>query len=195
MVESKSPFEELDRLTQVVEGLFQQATTRFAVPTALGCRMVALYLLGLRDTSQEKDKKPKSVRYGKLFLHHLLAERRQVEYWITLYSKGQPVEFWSRRDQKLLERIDQTQRSVEALLPALSPKYDERDPVRQIAAVATTAWQETNGGKAPRGKNPDDPLCKFVVAALSEMGQRISPAEVSDILRGRRRRQKEGQIL
>ena len=73
-------------------------------------------------------------------------------------------------------------------------KYDERDPIRQIEAVATQAWQETNDGRAPRSANPDDPLCKFIVETLAEIGQRTSANEVSDVLRGRRRKRREGQI-
>ena len=97
--------DEHERLSKDVEVLFRQATSRFAVPTASGCAMVAFYLLGLRDTPQKHDKQPKAVRYGKLFLYHLSAERRQVEYWIALYSQGQPVEFWFRRDQELSKRL------------------------------------------------------------------------------------------
>jgi hypothetical protein len=157
--------------------------------------MVALYLLGLRDNPRQHDEQPKAVRYGTLFLRHLSAERRQVEYWIALYRQGQPVEFWLRRDQELLEKIDQAQRSVEALLPVLSPKRDVRDPIRQVAAAAKQAWGDTNGGRAPRSTNPDGPLCRFLAAALAKIGQERSAAEISEVLRGRRRKPKSGQIL
>jgi hypothetical protein len=187
--------DEHKRLSKDVEVFFRQATNRFAVPTASGCATVAFYLLALRYTPQEHHQQPKTVRHGKLFLHHLLAERRRVEYWVALYSKGEPVESWFRRDQELLKNIDQAQRSVEALLPALSPIRDVRDPIRQIAAVAADAWKEANDGRAPRSTNPDDPLCKFVAAALEEIGQKLSPAAVSDVLRGRRRKPRKGKIL
>jgi hypothetical protein len=187
--------DEHERLSKDVEVLFRQATSRFAVPTASGCAMVAFYLLGLRDTPQKHDKQPKAVRYGKLFLYHLSAERRQVEYWIALYSQGQPVEFWFRRDQELLEKIDEAQRSVETLLPALSPKRDARDPIRQVAAAAKQAWGETNGGRAPRSTNPDGPLCRFLAGALAKIGQERSAAEISEVLRSRRRKPRGGQIL
>jgi hypothetical protein len=39
-----------------------------------------------------------------------------------------------------------------------------------------------------RSYNPDDPLCRFVVAALTAIGQQRSAAEVSEVLRGRRRK-------
>jgi hypothetical protein len=187
--------DEHEPLSKDVEALFRQATNRFAVPTASGCAMAALYSLGLRDTPQKHDKQPKAVRYGKLFLHHILAERRQVENRIVLYSQGQPVEFRFRRDQELLEKIDQSQRSVEALLPVMSPKRDIRDPIRQIAAVAGDAWKETNDGQAPRSTNPEGPLCKFVAAALTAIGQRRTVLAISEVLRGRRCKPKDGQML
>lgn len=155
--------------------------------------MVAFYLMALRSNHRKRHRKPEVVRSGELFLRYLAAERRQAEYWISLSSQGQPVEHWFRKQQELLTQIDQTQHCIEALLPALWPEHDERDLVRQVATVAKAAWEETNSGRPPRSTNPDDPLCRFVAVALAEIDQRISAAEVSEILRGRRRRPKDGQ--
>lgn len=188
--------EEYDRLTQTVEEWFRQATKRFAVPSADGCRIVAFYLMALRHPEKDQ-KKParqtKVVRHGKLFLHHLLAERRQIKKWISLASKGRPALPWLQEQRETLARIDQTHRHIVALLPALFPKpCPERNPIRLLAARAQEAWAETNGGRAPRSTNPDDPLCRFVVAALTAIDQQRSAPAVSEVLRGRRRKPKKG---
>jgi hypothetical protein len=189
----------LDRLTQRVEELFRQATTRFAAPSTDGCRSVAFYLIALRSHREMFPNKPpgqtKAIRYGKLFLHHLAAERREPAYWVALAEHGRPVKFWLRCYQELLCRIDRVRPEIEALLAALTLPRDERDPIRAIAGVAKAAWEETNDGRAPRSTNPDDPLCGFVTAALAEIGQHHSAASVSAVLRGRRRKPKEGQNL
>ena len=155
--------------------------------------MVASYLMAFRSNPRKRRRKPEAVRSGERFLRHLAAERRQAEDWISLFSQAQPVEYWFRKQQELLAQIDQTQQCIESLLPALWPELDERDPVCQIAEAAKAAWQKTNSGGPPRSTNPDDPLCRFVVAALAEIGQRISAAAVSEVLRGRRRKPKGGQ--
>jgi hypothetical protein len=181
-----------------VEELFQQATKLFAAPSTEGCGSVAFYLMAVRSHREISPNKPagqtKASRYGKLFLHHLAAERSEIASWIALLEQGRPVKFWLRRYQELARQIDQIRHDIEALLPSLMLPRDERDPVRLIAAVAKEAWEETNGGRSPRS-NPDDPLCRFVTAALVEIGQHHSAASVSAVLRGRRRKPKEGQKL
>jgi hypothetical protein len=129
--------EEHARLTQRVEELFRQATKRFTVPSVDGCRMVAFYLMALRNPASEKPARPsKAVSYGKLFLYHLAAERSQAEAWLDLFSRGQPAAYWARKQQEILSLIDEARQRVAALLPALSAEIDHRDPIRQIAAVA-----------------------------------------------------------
>ena len=94
----------------------------------------------------------------------------------------------------MLSRIDEVRRHMEALLPALSPKRDAKpDPIRKLAECAREAWAETNGGKFPRSLRPDDPLCQFLVKALAAAGRTLSPATMSEVLRGRRRKPKGGQ--
>ena len=190
---------ERDRLTERVEELFRQATKRFAAPSAGGCRSVGFYLMALRGHREmfqsKKFGQTKAIRYGKLFLHHLAAERREAANWVALAEQGQPAEFWLRRYQEILCRIDQVRPDFEALLQVLRLPHDERDPVRLIAAIAKEAWGETNGGRAPRSPNPDDPLCRFITGALAEIGQHHSAASVSAVLRGLRRKPKDGQKL
>jgi hypothetical protein len=137
----------------------------------------------------------KAIRYGKLFLHHLAAERREAADWIALAEQGRPVKFWLRRYQEQLCRIDRVRQEIEALFPALTLPRDLRDPIRVIAETAKAAWEETNNGQAPRSANPKGPLCKFVVEALQEIGQHHTSASVSAVLRERRRKPRGGQKL
>jgi hypothetical protein len=191
--------EELAYLTQRLEELFRQATKRFAVPSVDGCRMVAFYLASLRSHRKTPHKKSAgqtiASRYGNLFLTHLAAEREKIACWIALAEQGEPVKFWFQHYQELLCRIDQLRQDIETLLPALILPRDQRDPIRLIAKVAKAAWEGTNAGRAPRSTNPDDPLCRFVLAALKEIGQHCSAASVSEVLRSRRRKLKDGQKL
>ena len=184
--------EEFTRLTQAVEEWFRQATSRFAVPSNDGCRMLATYVIMLRHLDKGQDTpsgQTKIVRDGKRFLRSLAAEREQIERLVSLTLQGRPRRQWLLEQREILAQIDETHRHIVALLPALSPKpYPERDPIRLLAARAKEAWKEANGGRAPRSLNPDDPLCRFVVEALTAIGQQRSAAEVSEVLRGRRRK-------
>jgi hypothetical protein len=177
--------------------LFRQATKRFAAPSADGCRSVAFYLMALRSHREMFPKKPaeqaKAIRYGKLFLHHLAAERQEAADWLALMEQGQPVAFWLRRYQEQLCRIDRVRQEIEALFIALTLPRDVRDPIRVIAEAAKAAWDGANSGRSPRSTSADGPLCRFVTAALAEIGQHQSPAAVSEVLRGRRRKPKGGQ--
>src|SRR6266404_4577271 len=96
--------------------------------------------------------------------------------------------------REMLFQIDETRRHIEALLPALSPKRDAKpDPIRKLASCAREAWAQTNGGNAPRSTNPDGPLCRFLIPALAATSLNLSPAAISEVLRGRRRKPKGGQ--
>jgi hypothetical protein len=188
--------EELDRLAQQVDRWFRQATSRFTAPSDSGCRMVAFYMVAFRDRvdDETRDTRKKAIKHGKLFLRYIEPERRMIEEMIMLASRGRPVGNWLEEYQTVLFQIDEARRHIEAVLPALSPKRDAKpDPIRHLAAGAKEAWAETNDGSYPRSTNPDDPLCRFLVPVLAEIGLAKSPAAISDILRGRRRKQKDGQ--
>jgi hypothetical protein len=191
---------EVDRLTQQVDLWFRQATTRrLKLPSDRSCRMVAGLLMALRHNRVD-DKKPGSTggsahRYGKLFLRHLTLERPKFGAMDILASQDPGLGEWFQEYQKeILFRIDETRRHIEALLPVLSPRRDAIwDPPRDLASAAQKAWADANDGRYPRSTNPDDPLCRFLVPALAEIGLVITPRAISDILRGRRRKPKDGQ--
>jgi hypothetical protein len=128
-------------------------------------------------------------KYGKLFLHHIEPKRRELEARLRLAALGTPAPGWLEEWKELAFLIDEIRRHMKVLLPALTPKPDAgEDPVRKLAALAQEAWAETNGGLAPSSANADDPLVKFLVPALTAIGHGRTPAAVSDVLRGRRRR-------
>jgi hypothetical protein len=147
-----------------------------------------------RVDDEKPDTRKKAIKHGKLFLRYIEPERRMIEGMVMLASRGRPFGNWFEEYQTVLFQIDAARRHIEAVLPALSPKRDAKpDPIRRLASCAKEAWAETNGGRAPRSTNPDDPLCRFLVPALAEIGLAITPRAISDILRGRRRRPKDGQ--
>jgi hypothetical protein len=188
--------EERDRVAQRVDLWFRQATNRLAAPSDKGCRNVAFYIMAFRDRVDDKtlDTRKQAIKHGKLFLKYIAPERRRIEEMVILAARGRPFGNWFEEYQELLFRIDEAGRHIEAVLPALSPKRDAKPaPIRRLASCAQEAWAETNGGRAPHSKNPDDPLCRFLVPALAETGLRLSPAAISDILRFRRRKPKDGQ--
>jgi hypothetical protein len=188
--------EELECLVRQVDGWFRQATARFEPPSDSGCRMVAFYLMVFRYPLDDEtpDTRKQAINHGKAFLRYIEPERRQKEAALFLASRGRPPGNWMPEYREILFRIDETRRHLEALLPALSPKRDASlDPIRRLASVAKEAWAETNGGEAPRSRNPDGPLCRFLIPALAAAGLSRSPAAISDVLRGRRRKSKDGQ--
>jgi hypothetical protein len=189
-------FEEFELLVQQVDRWFRRATRSFEAPSNAGCRMVAGYMMGFRHPVEDKtpDSRKQAIKYGKLFLHHIAPEYRQIEAMVSLASRGQPFGNWIEEYREMLFRIEETRRHIEALLLALSPDRDaKRDPIRTIASAAQQAWAEVNDGRSPISPNPEHPLCRFVVPALTAIGQQRSAAEVSEILRGRRRKPKDGQ--
>jgi hypothetical protein len=149
-------------------------------------------LIALRQNPRKP--KPKVVKSGKDFQRDLKAERREVARMVSHARAPQFRVFreeWLREQQELLERIDQTLQNIDWMLPRLLPKDAYRDAIRQIGACAQEAWEETNGGQAPRSKNPDDPLCRFVVKAMKLIEQPRSAATVSAVLRDRRRNRRD----
>ena len=207
MVKPASPdfrTKEFEALVTQVKQWFREATKTFAVPSDAGCRGVAFYIMALRydedsggPDSRKKapDSRKKAIEYGKLFLRHIEPQRRQLEQWISVYSRTQPVRYWVEHDQDMLFRINEIRKHMEVLLPELSPELDGKpDPIRKLALVAQEVWAETNNGRAPSPKTTDGPLCQFVQNALEAMGQHYSLAGISDVLKGHRRVRRGGRF-
>jgi len=185
--------EELCRLAKAVEEIFREVSQRprkrYAVPTAADCAMVAIYLMAL----QQNPKKPesKAVGSGEAFRRELEAERAEIAAMVSLAHSPQTrwvKEDWLREQQELLDRIDQTLQNIEWMRPRLVPQDAYRDDIRQIAACAQQAWAETNNGRAPKSRNPDDPLCQFTVAALRLIKHDRVAWTVSAVLYNKRRK-------
>ena len=187
-IQSPARSEDFDCLVQQVELYFRQATKRFAPPSISNCRTVAIYLTFRHPSEDETlDARKLAIKYGKLFLRHIEPERRLMENMVSLASQGQPIGNWIEEYKEMVFRIEEIRRHMEAVFPSLSPKHHaKRDPIRTIASAAQLAWSNANDGRSPQSKNPDDPLCRFLVPALAATGLNLSPAAISEILRGRR---------
>jgi len=188
--------EEIECLARQVHEWFRQATKRFEAPSEGGCCTFAFYLMAFRHPVEDKapDTRKQTIKHGKLFLRYIAPERRRIEAMVSLASRGRPFGNWLEEYREMLFQIDEARRHIEALLPALSPDRDAKpDPIRKLASCALEAWAETNGGKAPHSPNADAPLCRFLASALAATSLNRSPATISEVLRGRRRKPKGGQ--
>jgi hypothetical protein len=191
--------EEGERLAQQVDLWFRQARSNLKAPSDRSCRMVAGLLMAIRYNRGD-DENPGSTgrlayKYGKLFLRHLRLQRPRFGAMETLAAPDPGLGEWFQEYQKeVLSRIDETREHIEALLPVLSPRrYAIWDPPRDLRLAAQKAWADANDGRYPRSTNPKHPLCRFLAPALAEIGLAISPAEIGEILRDRRRKPKDGQ--
>jgi hypothetical protein len=188
-------YEEFECLARQVQEWFRQATNHFEAPSEVGCRAFAFYLMAFRHPVEDEtpDTRKQAIKHGKLFLRYIAPERRQIEAMVSLASRGRSFGNWLEEYRELLFQIDEARRHIEALLPALSPDRDAKpDPIRKLASCALEAWAETNGGNAPRSPKVDAPLCRFLVSALAATRLNRSPATISEVLRGRRRKPKDG---
>ncbi|MGH7089275.1 MAG: hypothetical protein ACREFQ_10270 [Stellaceae bacterium] len=196
-------------LTSRIEELFGAATKRFRAPPRSECEFIADFLILMRGI----DKAPRPARPS--WLEELHAESKAA--WSTRQRKLASVASVARRflaglkflSEELAHRADNSQKRrpavaarriaerdqidelacvVEAALPIIDRLRDRSfDPVRPIAIDAQRAWALANDGDFPRSTNPGDPLVNFVLPALAAIEVNLSPATVSDILRGRRR--------
>jgi hypothetical protein len=150
-----------------------------------------------RDSAEgrQPDSRGKAIEYGKLFLHHIEPERRQLERWVSTYSRSDPVRYWLEYDHDLLFRINEIRKHMDVLLPALSPDLDGKpDPIRKLALAAQETWAEANNGRAPSPKNANGPLCSFLHKALEAIGMHYTEGYLCDVLKGYRRRGRGGRF-
>ena len=175
-------------------------TSQYAVnppPSDDACLSVAFYLLAFRDDDEDKkpDNRNKAIRHGNLFLKHIKTDRRHIERMISAASRGTPFGDWLQRYQDMIWRIDEIQKHMAALIPALSVQQGVKpDVIRKLASVAQEAWAAANSGRYPRSVNPDDPLCQFLVKAMEAIRQDRRAATISEVLRGRRRTHRKGKF-
>ena len=114
--------EELDGLALQVDQWFRRANTRLNPPSDDACRGVAFYFLAFRADDEDKkpDNRNKAIRHGRLFLKHIKTDRRHIERMISAASRGTPFGDWLQRYQDMIWRIDEIQKHMAALIPALS---------------------------------------------------------------------------
>jgi hypothetical protein len=177
---------DIENLALKVAEWRREATTEFDPPSPSGCGMVAFYLLLLRD-SRTSSRQGRTATYAKNLLRRLSGENESVSAYIDLMLSGDPSPKRLREAQEFRARVREAGQAIEHLLPLLSRKRDpELDPIRRLAAVMREAWAESNNGDSPQSNNPDGPVCRFLDKAL-EGHPHPTPAQISEILRGRRR--------
>lgn len=183
-------------MTLRIEELFVEATKRFRAPSLEGCAAAVVFLETVRMLSAVDPvwrldwHAPKAKRAAQIFLAHTAPLRKSLAHYSTLANPDEPGEMCMCRANFLKARtlVEMAVQAVEAALPVLSEiDPPEADTIQHLAWIAQRVWADTNDGDAPRGVNPDDPLVKFVTAALTEIGINHSRATVSAVLRGRRR--------
>jgi hypothetical protein len=180
-------------LTSRVEAIFVKHCKRYRAPSQDECRNVATALMVVRDTEDAKPLRKgvtKEIvgarKSSKDLLRNLKPIRRSLE--IQIADAGQ----WDAGYREALNRLNAAANAVEALLVELQgPRIvskPHRDPISFIKKKVQQAWAEANDGAPPRGQNPNDPLVKVVVDALSLVSMmHVTAHAVSAVLRGKRR--------
>jgi hypothetical protein len=183
---------EINLLAQQVKIWFEQATSKFKVPSVSGCRMVAFYMLLFQD---QKTRRPPYwqpvVKSTNGLLKAIKPISQEAKYYLELFTHPNctPVKFWLNHYMKLQCQINKIRCDLENLMLIFSEEpHADLEPIRKIASVAQQAWAEANDGRYPKSFNPNDPVCKFLEHALEAMDQKCSPATISSVLRNRRRR-------
>lgn len=196
-------------LTAKVGALFRTASPRFAVPNEWWRDHIAQALMTVRDGAEARETRRgndpcgPARKYAGLFLKHApLAEtalRTQVDVaetttaLATINTESTPIAPPEsvQRTRLAVRRLQEAVRAVEACRDDLNFKpWPDRDPIRFIAKLAIQAWAFANGGEAPKGKNPTDPLVLFVAGAFAAAGMHVTRETVSAVLRDRRRKDK-----
>jgi hypothetical protein len=167
-----------------VEGWFREATAgskRLSVPSAEACEPITKSLNMMLDLGEPPEMQPpvlgKAEKYGLLFLKHLPNARKIME-GVLPGRDGR---------EEVLAKIDRATEHVQALLSTFDfpvTQWSWHQRACAVAQLTRTAWSTI--GKAPKAKNPDDPLCRFVTSAMRAIGHAVSPEAVSEALRGRR---------
>ena len=104
---------------------------------------------------------------------------------------------YEQNREPLLETFDAYLPVVDAVRDSVQKFLERRvaapprDPAGHLAGKILEAWRQA-GVPAGRGTRPDDPMCRAVTQALRLAGLPYTPNTVSDMLRGRARRRRNG---
>jgi hypothetical protein len=146
------------------------------------------------------------ITLGDGFLSALLALAPKLDAILADWEDPRAVETLRRSCDEVLTHMIQVMVLLKAnlapakhwhkalptsVLVALLPRFTgERvpDTIQIVAALARQAWEKANGVQEYPSNEKTAPLCKFVTAALSEIGIYAAPATVASILQGRRHR-------
>jgi hypothetical protein len=207
----KSWLAEWIELTGHVEELFAEINVRrLQAPPRDACASVANALMVVRARAVAAPLRKDNTRgarngarkSAKAFLRHLGPLRQKLAAQIAEISENETLADLAASmlasHRAALEQLEAAAGAIEAQLPAFDAPpiapWPDADPIRFIARQAQKAWGDANDGTAPRSKNSNDPLVKFVSKALSLVGMSLSPKTVSAVLRGRRRTKRADKI-
>jgi hypothetical protein len=160
--------------------------SHYQVPGPAECEIVAGHLLIIQDINKAKawvlPDHDRVVTQGRAFLAELANIKPKL---------AREAEHWGIQDYATaVDAIDDVSRSIAALLVSPLINRGRRDPIRIIAKLAQKAWARVNEGRFPRSFEPKQPVCLFVHRALAEIGLKMLPTGISDVLRGKRRKPK-----
>ena len=143
---------------------------------------------------------PTALKHGRLLLQHLPTIRQTWEAaarMCKMESDGYEIVIdQSTFDncQSVLGVIEQTEQYVRAFLEACKHvRQPSPNGAAFIADAVKMTWQNVPGSKVPKSVGPNDPLCRFVTAAMALIGKNLSAATVSDMLRDRQQRRKQSK--
>lgn len=189
---------------QQIEKLFRHTWPKAKrYPDVHACYRVAVSLNVVRMARKPRQPaKLAAFKHARLLLRHLPAVRQRWEAaaaetrFIEIDSEGHESEMvivaaTLGHDKVFLglDLIKQIERDVRAFLELAPLRQPQPNAAAFIAERVKKAWASVEGTKPPLSVRPYDPLCCFVTAALAQfVGKHLSPATVSDILRGRERR-------
>lgn len=181
-----------------VEELFRAATKQFDPPAQRTCEAIAALLLARRIIAEHDDmpsvwgyeaEREKAEAAARRFLSAIKPIRERLAKAAATAEKHPEMDwatYFAERD-----RIEAAVRAVEAALPISSRVWAGRiDLPGDLAAMARAGWRRANNRNCPSSTNPDDPLVKFITAALGEAGTAYSPHTVSERLRERAKRKR-----
>jgi hypothetical protein len=100
-----------------------------------------------------------------------------IQILVLLEANLAPTKDWRWRKALALDLIGLAHRLTGQRVP---------DTIQIVAMLAREAWEKANGIQKYPSNEKTAPLCKFVTAALSEIGLHTTPATVASILQGRR---------
>ncbi len=173
-------------------------------PSASDCYRLATSLCIVKVDFEKRARQPRptppaALKHARALVRHLPILRRDWEAFAgRCRLEAEEREFYLDRNgyetsMLGLCAIERLAAAADDLLKlGAPPKPPARKPAAFIASAVRDTWRRIPTAKVPQSVGPNDPLCRFVAAALSLIDRHLSPSTISDELRNRRQRQTAG---